>query len=61
MPDIDMDFPDDRREEVIEYIKNRYGSNRVLSINTFSKFSDKSSIRDVCRVKDIHPIEQIKS
>ncbi|HHV33777.1 MAG TPA: DNA polymerase III subunit alpha [Acholeplasma sp.] len=55
MPDIDMDFPDDRREEVIEYIKNRYGSNRVLSINTFSKFSDKSSIRDVCRVKGYSP------
>jgi len=55
MPDIDMDFPDDRREEVIEYIKNRYGSNRVLSINTFSKFSNKSSIRDVCRVKGYSP------
>lgn len=55
MPDIDMDFPDDRREEVIEYIKNRYGSNRVLSINTFSKFLDKSSIRDVCRVKGYSP------
>lgn len=55
MPDIDLDFPDNRREEVIAYIKNKYGSNRVLSINTFSKFSEKSSIRDICRIKGYTP------
>ncbi|NLN50609.1 MAG: DNA polymerase III subunit alpha [Acholeplasmataceae bacterium] len=52
MPDIDLDFPDDRREQVIEYIKNKYGSNRVLSISTFSRFSAKSAIRDICRIKN---------
>ncbi len=57
MPDIDMDFPDDKREEVIDYIKNRYGSNRVVSINTFSRFSARSSIRDICRIKGYTPSE----
>lgn len=55
MPDIDLDFPDNKREIVIEYIKNKYGSNRVLSINTFSRFSAKSAIRDVCRIKGYQP------
>lgn len=52
MPDIDLDFPDDRREDVIDYIIKRYGTNHVVSINTFSKFSDKSAIRDICRIKN---------
>ncbi len=57
MPDIDLDFPDDRREEVIDYIKNRYGSFHVLSINTFSRLSSKAAIRDICRIKGMSPYE----
>ena len=34
MPDIDIDFPDNRRDEVIEYVKNKYGEERVAQIIT---------------------------
>lgn len=47
MPDIDMDFPDDKREEVINYVKDKYGKNRVCSISAFGTFQVKSSIRDI--------------
>lgn len=55
MPDIDLDFPDDRRDEVIQYVKDKYGSGHVLSINTFSKFASKSSIRDIAKIKGYSP------
>ena len=55
MPDIDLDFPDDRRDEVIQYVKDKYGSNHVLSINTFSKFPQNSSYSGYClELKVIH-------
>ncbi len=57
MPDIDLDFPDNKREQVIEYVKDKYGSNHVISINTFSRFAAKSAIRDVCRIKGYSPTE----
>ena len=51
MPDIDTDFPDDRREEVIEYVKNLYGSDKVSHIVTFNTLKAKQVLRDVARVK----------
>ena len=53
MPDIDLDFPDNRRDEVIEYVANKYGKKRVLSITTFSTLQVKSSIRDICRTQNL--------
>jgi len=53
MPDIDLDFPDDRRDEVIEYVKGRYGEKHIASIVTFGKFALRSSIRDIARVMQI--------
>ncbi len=50
MPDIDMDFPDDKRDEIIKYVVEKYGYNRVVSIITFGTFQGKSAIRDVARV-----------
>lgn len=50
MPDIDTDFPDDKREEVIKYVASFYGKNHVSSISTFGTFSKKSAIRDVSKV-----------
>lgn len=47
MPDIDMDFPDDKREDVINYVKDKYGDNRVCTITAFGTFQVKSSIRDI--------------
>lgn len=53
MPDIDMDFPDDRREEVIDYVKNKYGEEAVAKIVTFGTLSARSVVRDVARVLDL--------
>ena len=49
MPDIDMDFQDDRREEVINYVTDKYGRQHVAQIITFGTFGAKAAIRDVGR------------
>jgi DNA polymerase-3 subunit alpha len=49
-PDIDIDFADDRRREVIEYVRNKYGREAVAQIITFGTMGAKSVIRDVGRV-----------
>ncbi len=49
MPDIDMDFQDDRREEIINYVTQRYGRDKVAQIITFGTFGPKAAIRDVGR------------
>jgi DNA polymerase III subunit alpha len=53
MPDIDVDFADDKRGEVIEYVRNKYGTNCVSQIITFNRLSSKAVIRDVARVLKI--------
>ena len=50
MPDIDMDFQDDRRDEVIDYVVQRYGSDRVAQIITFGTLGAKAALRDTGRV-----------
>lgn len=50
MPDIDVDFADDQRGEVIDYVKKKYGEENVAQIITFSRLSSKQAIRDVARV-----------
>ncbi|MFL5624232.1 MAG: DNA polymerase III subunit alpha, partial [Ktedonobacteraceae bacterium] len=50
MPDIDMDFPDDRREEVIEYVAHKYGEDCVAQMVTFNTMAAKASVKDVARV-----------
>ena len=55
MPDIDTDFPDDRRGEVIDYVIEKYGKKRVSGIVTFGTLSAKQVIRDVSRVLNIPP------
>jgi len=54
MPDIDTDFPDIRRDEVIEYVKNKYGSDNVAGIITFGTLGGRASVRDVGRVLEIN-------
>ncbi len=49
MPDIDMDFQDDRRDEVLHYVINRYGSDKVAQIITFGTMGAKAALRDVGR------------
>ena len=53
MPDIDIDFADDRRADVIDYVKEKYGNNCVTQIITFNRLSSKAVIRDVARVLKI--------
>jgi DNA polymerase-3 subunit alpha len=48
-PDIDMDFADDRRDEVIEYAKRKYGESSVAQIGTFGTMMARGSVRDVAR------------
>ncbi|HEY0755367.1 MAG TPA: DNA polymerase III subunit alpha [Ktedonobacteraceae bacterium] len=50
MPDIDMDFPDDRREEVINYVAQKYGAECVAQMVTFNTMASKNSVKDVARV-----------
>jgi DNA polymerase III subunit alpha len=50
MPDIDMDFPDDRREEVIAYVAHKYGEDSVAQMVTFNTMAAKASVKDVARV-----------
>lgn len=50
MPDIDVDFQDDKRDLVIEYVKEKYGNDNVSQIATFGTLGGRSVIKDVCRV-----------
>jgi DNA polymerase-3 subunit alpha len=58
MPDIDMDFADDRRDEVIEYVVGRYGRDRVAQIITFGRLLARAAIRDVGRCLS-YPLSEI--
>jgi DNA polymerase-3 subunit alpha len=49
MPDIDIDFQDDRRDEVIEYVKRKYGEDRVAQIITFGTMAARGAVRDAGR------------
>jgi len=50
MPDIDVDVPIDKREEIIEYIKNKYGHNKVSQMITFNTIKGRGALKDVLRV-----------
>ncbi len=53
MPDIDIDFADDRRDEVIDYVVRKYGDDRVAQIVTFGTLKAKAAVRDVGRAMDL--------
>ena len=55
MPDIDTDFPDIYRNNIIEYVRNKYGEKRVSGIITFGTMAAKLVLRDVGRVLNIPP------
>lgn len=60
MPDIDIDFCDENRPKVLQYITEKYGKNSVAQIVTFSSLTSKAVIADVGRVMDI-PLEKVRS
>lgn len=58
MPDIDLDFRDDRRAEMLEYTARKYGDDKVAQIITFGTLGARAAIRDVGRVMDI-PLPEV--
>ncbi len=58
MPDIDLDFQDDRRTEMLEYAVKKYGEDKVAQIITFNTMGAKAALRDVGRVMDI-PLSEV--
>ncbi len=58
MPDIDLDFQDERRSEMLGYCVNKYGTDKVAQIITFGTMGTKAAIRDVARVMEI-PLPEV--
>ncbi|MBI1794731.1 MAG: DNA polymerase III subunit alpha [Chloroflexi bacterium] len=58
MPDIDLDFRDDRRSEMLAYCAEKYGGDKVAQIITFGTMGTKAALRDVARVMDI-PLPEV--
>lgn len=58
MPDIDIDFPDDRRQDVIDYVREKYGDNHIAHIVTFGTLKARQAFRDVARVLQV-PIRKV--
>lgn len=58
MPDFDLDFPDDQREELIRYTVDKYGNDRVAQIVTFGRMKARASVRDVGRAMGV-PLEEV--
>jgi DNA polymerase-3 subunit alpha len=61
MPDIDVDFDERRREEVIEYVKRRYGEDRISQVVTYGRIKTKQALKDSARImgKDFKMGEQL--
>jgi len=53
MPDVDMDFADDRRDEVLDYVRRKYGNDHVAQIITFGTMAARAAIRDAGRALDL--------
>lgn len=58
MPDIDLDFRDDRRAEMLDYCVHKYGTDKVAQIITFGTMGTKAALRDVARVMEI-PLPEV--
>lgn len=61
MPDIDTDFPDNRRDDVIRYVADKYGKERVAHISAFGTFGARLALRDAARVLGIseHALNEV--
>lgn len=58
LPDIDLDFEDNKREQVKEHLRELYGENNIASISTFLTMKGKAVVRDVARVFDV-PLKEV--
>lgn len=63
LPDIDLDFADDRRQEVVDYLVRKWGADRVANIGNFVGYKGKNSVVDVARVYNIpkHAEDAVKA
>jgi len=52
LPDIDMDVPADKRDDIIEYIKNKYGHDKVSQMITFGRLQGRAALKEVLRISD---------
>lgn len=57
LPDIDIDFPDVKRDECIKYLKSKYGDDRVMCLATVNRFKPKSAIGEIAKSLGIPPYE----
>ena len=57
LPDVDLDFDDERRHELVQHLQELYGEDRVANIGTYTKYRGKNSLDDVARAHDIRPWE----
>ena len=53
MPDIDIDFDEDGREDILRWVVNKYGKDKVAHVITFGTMAAKMAIRDVARVQKL--------
>jgi len=53
MPDIDVDMPPEHREEVIEYVRNKYGRDKVAHLATYAEMKGATAIKEVLRINDV--------
>jgi DNA polymerase III subunit alpha len=58
MPDFDLDFPDDQREDLIRYTRDKYGDHRVAQVVTFGRMKARAAVRDVGRAMAV-PLDQV--
>ncbi len=58
MPDIDLDFPDDRRDVILQYLKDKYGEDKVAQIITFGTVKARMAVRDVGRIMGV-PLQEV--
>ena len=58
MPDFDLDYPDDQRDQMIEYTIQKYGEDQVAQIVVFGTMKARGSVRDVARAMDV-PLEEV--
>ena len=58
MPDVDLDYPDDRRQELIDYTRDKYGTDKVANIITFGTLGARAAVRDVGRALDV-PLTEV--
>ncbi len=63
LPDIDIDIPDDKREDVIKYVTDKYGQDKVAHIITYSTFQSKAAIKEISKVlkSDQHYVDMLLS